>query len=84
MQDDKKLSEERRSPKKQPLSWQDRAGFTPTEFSHLFGKQSVWGYRQIYAGRVKCIKGLGRLLIPRSELDRILNEASQFEPKQAA
>ena len=65
------------SQKKQLLPWQERAGFTPTEFAHLFGRQSVWTYRQIYAGRLKIIKAFGRVLIPKTELDRIIAEAAQ-------
>ena len=68
-----------RSQKKQALPLQERAGFSPTEFAQLFGKQAVWAYRQIYAGRLKCIKGFGRTIIPRTELDRIFAEAKQYE-----
>jgi hypothetical protein len=52
-----------------PLS--ERAAYTPTEFAALFGRQSVWGYRKIYSGQVKVIRALGRMMIPRSEVERI-------------
>jgi hypothetical protein len=53
--------------------------FSPNEFAALFGKQGVWAYRQIYAGRIRCVKGFGRTIIPRTELDRIFAEARQYE-----
>ena len=67
------------SQRKQALSLQERAGFSPAEFDQLFGKKPPWSYRQIYAGRIKCIQGFGRMIIPRSELDRMLAEAKQYE-----
>jgi hypothetical protein len=64
-----------RSQKKGSLPVADRAGFSPNEFAALFGKQAVWAYRQIYAGRIRCVKGFGRTIIPRSELDKVLEAA---------
>lgn len=57
----------------------ERAGYTPNEFAALFGKQTVWGYRQIYAGRVRVITVLGRMLIPASEVKRLQGEAGVYE-----
>ena len=51
---------------------QQRVTFSPGEFAALFGKSQTWGYRQIYAGKVKTITEYGRILIPASEVDRIL------------
>jgi len=67
--------QERVSQRKQSLPLAERVGFSPAEFARLFGKQSVWAYRQIYAGRIRCVKGFGRTIIPRSELDKILGAA---------
>ncbi len=53
----------------------ERAAVTPNEFAGLFGKQTTWGYRQIYEGRVRTIKTLGRTLIPTSEVRRLLDTA---------
>jgi hypothetical protein len=61
----------------------ERAGLSPSEFSLLFGKQKVWGYRQIYQGRVKTITEFGRMLIPRSEVERILATAAPYNGKAA-
>ncbi|MDQ2867404.1 MAG: hypothetical protein M3R59_03180 [Verrucomicrobiota bacterium] len=67
-----------RSQRKKSIPTNERLAFSPAEFASLFGKQTVWGYRQIYNGNVKVITTLGRRLIPRSEVDRILAEAKQF------
>jgi hypothetical protein len=64
-----------RSQKKQTLPFDQRLGYSPGEFAAAFNKQIVWAYRQIYAGRIKCIKGFGRTIIPRSELERLLSSA---------
>ncbi len=56
----------------------ERAAHTPAEFAGLFGRSETWGYRQLYSGRVKAIRVSGRLLIPRSEVDRLLAEAAVY------
>ncbi len=61
---------------KLPLS--ERAAVTPNEFAGLFGKQTVWGYRQIYAGKVKVIKTVGRMMIPQSEIKRLMASAEVY------
>jgi hypothetical protein len=71
----------RRSQRKKNIPLGERAGLSPSEFSQLFGKQKVWGYRQIYQGRVKTITDLGRILIPRSEVERILATAVPYNGK---
>lgn len=53
----------------------DRVAFSPGEFAALFGKSQTWGYRQIYAGRVKAITEHGRILIPAAEVERVLKSA---------
>ncbi len=53
----------------------ERAAVSPNEFAALCGKQTTWGYRQIYGGKVKAIKTLGHTLIPMSEVRRLLNSA---------
>ena len=63
-----------------------RVTFSPGEFAALFGKSQTWGYRQIYAGKVKTITEYGRILIPASEVDRILGTAGIYnglKPKVA-
>ena len=52
-----------------------RAALTPREFAAQFGRSQTWAYRLIYARAIKVIKPAGALLIPRAELDRLLNGA---------
>ncbi len=56
----------------------ERVAFSPGEFAELFGKSQTWGYRQIYAGKVKAITEHGRILIPAAEVDAILKTAGVY------
>ena len=49
---------------------QGRRAATPAEFAKMFGHHPTWGYRQLYAGRVKVIRDAGRVLIPIKEIER--------------
>ena len=55
-----------------------RVAYSPGEFAVMFGKSQTWGYRQIYAGKVKTITEHGRILIPAAEVERILAEAGIY------
>ncbi len=57
----------------------DRVAYSPAEFAALFGKEQTWGYRQIYAGKVKTITEHGRILIPAAEVDGILAKAGVYD-----
>lgn len=57
----------------------ERVAFTPKEFAAAFGRSETWGYRQLYSSRVKAIQISGRLLIPKSEIDRLLAEAEVYD-----
>ena len=59
----------------------ERLGYSPAEFAGLFGRSPTWGYRQVYAGRVKPITDCGRMIIPRAEVDSILARHRQYDPK---
>jgi hypothetical protein len=65
-----------------PIPLNERLGYSPTEFASLFGRSPTWGYRQIYAGRVKPVAGCGRIIIPRSEVDSVLARRREYNPKQ--
>ena len=70
----------------QTVTRMQRVTFSPGEFAALFGKSQTWGYRQIYADKVKTITEYGRILIPASEVDRILGTAGTYnglKPKVA-
>jgi hypothetical protein len=56
----------------------ERVAFSPGEFAALFGKSQTWGYRQIYAQKVKAVTDHGRILIPAAEVDRILDKAGMY------
>jgi hypothetical protein len=64
----------KRSPKIEvPLL--DRAAVTLNECSALFGKQTTWAYRLAYAGKLRVIRDLGRMMVPRSEIQRLMSNA---------
>jgi hypothetical protein len=56
-----------------------RVAYSPGEFAALFGKSQTWGYRQIYAGKVKAITEHGRMLIPVGEVTSILAKAGIYD-----
>lgn len=55
-----------------------RLTYSPAEFAALFGKHQTWAYRQLYKGTVKAITRYGRIMIPGSEVDRLLNSAAEY------
>lgn len=59
-----------------------RVAFSPGEFASLFGKSQTWGYRQIYAGKVKAITEHGRILIPAKEVERLLASAGIYNGQE--
>jgi hypothetical protein len=58
-----------------------RAAYSPAEFAASCGKHPTWAYRLLYSGKVKAITELGRILIPASELDRIMGFAKPYDPQ---
>jgi len=62
-----------------PLS--QRLTYSPKEFGEANGKSATWCYRQIYRGKIKVISDCGRLRIPRSEVDRFLARAAEYNPQ---
>jgi hypothetical protein len=60
----------------------ERLGYSPAEFAALFGRSPTWGYRQIYAGRVKPIADCGRIIIPRAEIESVLARRREYSPTQ--
>ena len=62
----------------------NRAAYSPAEFAAFFGKHPCWGYRLLYAGKVKALTTLGRILIPASELERVLAPVETYNPKPKA
>jgi predicted site-specific integrase-resolvase len=64
-----------------PIKLSERVVLTPTEFATSFGRHHTWAYRLIYAGKVKVISKLGRMMIPRSEVGRLLQEQETYPEK---
>jgi hypothetical protein len=53
----------------------DRAAVTLNECSALFGKETTWSYRLAYKGKLAVIKTMGRMMVPRSEIQRLMGSA---------
>src|SRR5213592_2073920 len=66
----------------EPLPLTERLGYSPAEFAALFGRSPTWGYRQIYAGRVKPVADCGRLVIPRREIESVLARSREYNPPE--
>jgi hypothetical protein len=62
----------------EPIPLAERLAFSPAEFAALCGRSATWGYRQIYAARIKPVTDCGRLLIPRSEVDSFLARKAEY------
>jgi Helix-turn-helix domain len=58
-----------------------RAAYSPREFAASCGKHPTWAYRLLYGGKIRAITELGRILIPASELERVLGLAEPYNPK---
>jgi hypothetical protein len=58
-----------------------RAAYSPSEFAASFGKHPTWTYRLLYRGKIRAITELGRLLIPATELQRVLSLAEPYNPQ---
>jgi hypothetical protein len=65
---------------REPIPLTERLGYSPAEFAVLFGRSPTWGYRQIYAGRVKLVADCGRMIIPRAEVDLFLARKAEYNP----
>lgn len=58
-----------------------RLGYSPSEFARACNRHPSWGYRRVYSGDVNVITNLGRLLIPASEVERVMATAEPYNPK---
>jgi hypothetical protein len=57
-----------------------RVAYSPAEFAESCGRHPSWAYRLLYSGKVHAITEFGRLLIPASELQRVLSLAKTYDP----
>jgi hypothetical protein len=53
--------------------------YTLDETAAMFGKHRSWAYRQVKTKQLKVITGYGAMLVPRSEIERILNSAGELK-----
>jgi hypothetical protein len=60
----------------------NRAAYSPAEFAASCGKHPTWAYRLLYANKIRAITELGRILIPASELERVMSLAQPYNPKR--
>jgi hypothetical protein len=64
-----------------PTKSTKRAAYSPAEFAASCGRHASWAYRLLYAGKVRALTDLGRILIPASELERVLSGAAPYNPQ---
>ena len=62
----------------------NRAAYSPAEFAATCGRHPSWAYRLLYSNKVRAVTELGRILIPASELERVLSLAQPYNPKPKA
>ena len=53
----------------------DRVAYDFDETAKKFGHDRTWVYRQVKAGRIRAITGFGKMLIPASEIERMVGGA---------
>ena len=58
---------------------QGRAGYSLDEFAYIFGKSRTWAYRRMYAGDIRVIRGMGAIIVPATEVERLQGEAGVAE-----
>lgn len=54
---------------------------SPAEAAIACGKSPTWAYRKVYSGEFRVIGSDGRMLIPRSEIERYLSGAAEYNPQ---
>ena len=58
---------------------------SPTEAALACGRSPTWAYRKIYSGEFRVLNAEdGRLMIPRSEIERFLSRAEKYNPQPKA
>lgn len=60
-----------------------RVAFSPQEFGALFGRTKTWTYRLVYAGIIHPLRSTPSLMIPRSEVDRLLADTAEYDGRPA-
>jgi uncharacterized cupin superfamily protein len=55
--------------------------FTVPQAAVACGRTPTWGYRKVYSGEWRVTNQSGRLLVPRSEVERFLSGAATYNPE---
>jgi hypothetical protein len=63
------------------IETKQRLALSPAEFAATCGRHPSWAYRLLYANKIRAVSHLGRLLIPATELQRVLSLAQPYDPK---
>ena len=50
--------------------------YTADQFGKMFGKNGAWTRRMVNSGKLKAIRGWGEMMIPSSEIDRMMESAA--------
>ena len=50
--------------------------YTADQFGKVFGKNGAWTRRMVNSGKLKAIRGWGEMMIPSSEIDRMMESAA--------
>jgi hypothetical protein len=58
---------------------ENQLAFSPGEFARLLGKSTTWGYRRVWDQSVRVVNYSGRLLIPRTEIERFLGQVTAYD-----
>ncbi len=48
------------------------------EFAALFGMERTWAYRLMQAGKILVIAGYGKIKVPHSEYEKMLNDKGRY------
>jgi hypothetical protein len=58
----------------------ERLAYEPGELGRLFGRKSrTWGYRLCYRGLVKTVRIMGRMFVPRSEVEKLVSNPAEYD-----
>jgi hypothetical protein len=58
-----------------------QVALSPAQAAIACGKSPTWAYRKVYSGDFRVISSEGRMLIPRSEIERYLANATAYNPQ---
>ena len=57
------------------ISKESQVAYTANQFGKIFSKNGAWVRRMVNSGKLKAIRGWGEMMIPSSEMHRMLDSA---------